>query len=66
MGDNAELWNKLLTAGVSNRRHLRRAARIAALQTVLTERPLRPATPLAAAACRMPTLPTRRSTKPGR
>ena len=63
MADNAELWHKLLTAGVSNRRHLRRAARVAALQTVLTERPLHPARPLAAAACRMPAAQTRRSTK---
>lgn len=63
MADNAELWHKLMTAGVSNRRHLRRAARVAALQTVLTERPLRAGRPLAAAACRIPAVQTRRSTK---
>lgn len=64
MADDAELWQKLLTAGVSNRRHLRRAARVAALQTVLTRRPLRARRPLAAAACRMPGVQTRRSPKP--
>lgn len=64
MADNAELWHKLLTAGVSGRRHLRRAARVAALQTVLTERPFRPGRALVAAACRMPAAQSRRSTKP--
>ena len=64
MANNAELWNKLLSAGVSNRRHLRRAARLAALQTVLTQRPLRRGRPLAAAACSMPSVPNRRSAKP--
>jgi hypothetical protein len=63
MADNTELWRKLLTAGVSNRRHLRRAARVAALQTVLTERPLHPVRPLAAAACRMPAAQARGPTK---
>ena len=63
MADNADLWQKLLTAGVSSRRHLRRAARIAALQTVLTERRFRTGRPLAAAACRMPAVRVRRSSK---
>lgn len=63
MADSAELWHKLLTAGVSNRRHLRRAARVAALQTVLTERPFRPGRPLAAAACKMPAVRVRTSSK---
>jgi hypothetical protein len=64
MANHAELWHKLLTAGVSSRRQLRRAARVAALQTVLTERPLRSARPLAAAACSMPAVRVRRSRKP--
>lgn len=61
MADKADLWRKLLTAGVSNRRPLRRAARVAALQTLLTRSPLRPHRPLAAAACRMPPPRTRKS-----
>jgi hypothetical protein len=61
MADQPDLWNKLLTAGVSNRRHLRRAARVAALQTVLTQRPVRPYRRLAAAACKMRAARTRGS-----
>ena len=64
MADNAGLWHKLLTAGTSNRRHLRRAARMAALQSLLTERPVHAGRPLAAAACRMPAVQVRRSAKP--
>ena len=63
MADRPDLWHKLLTAGVSSRRHLRRAARVAALQTVLTQSPLRAYRPLAAAACKMPPPRTRRSGK---
>jgi hypothetical protein len=59
----ADLWHKLLTAGVSNRRHLRRAARLAALQTVLTQSPLRARRPLAAAACKITAPRTRTSGK---
>ncbi|HSM31527.1 MAG TPA: hypothetical protein VK854_12585 [Woeseiaceae bacterium] len=65
MAGNAGLWNKLLTAGVSNRRHLRLAARVAALQTVLTDAPVRPCRGLAAAACKMPAARTRTSGKRG-
>jgi hypothetical protein len=61
MADRPDLWHRLLTAGVSNRRHLRRAARVAALQTVLTQSPLRACRPLAAAACKLPPPRTRRS-----
>ena len=61
MAGNPDLWNKLLTAGVSSRRHLRRAARVTALQTVLTQSPLRAYRPLAAAACKMPAPRTRSS-----
>lgn len=55
-GDN-ELWNKLLTSVVSSKRDVRVAARVSALQTVLTgtTRERR----LAAAACKLPALPLR-------
>ena len=66
MAGEAGLWDKLLTAGVSNRRHLRLAARVGALQTVLTNAPVRPYRALAAAASRMPTARTRRSGKRSR
>ena len=61
MPDKVELWHKLLTAGVSNRRDLRRAARVAALQIVLTQNPPQSYRSLAAAACKMPLPRTRRS-----
>jgi hypothetical protein len=63
MADKPDLWRKLLTVGVSNRRHLRRAARVAALQTLLTQGPARTYRPLAAAACKMPAPRIRRSGK---
>jgi len=63
MADRPDVWHKLLTAGVSNRRHLRRAARVAALQTLLTQSPLRAYRPLAAAACNLPPPRTRKSGK---
>lgn len=66
MADRAGLWDKLLTAGVSNRRHLRLAARVAALQTVLTNAPAHPERKLAAAACAMPPVRTRKQGKRGR
>lgn len=61
MVDKPDIWNRLLTAGVSNRRDARRAARVSALQTMLTQRPLRQYRPLAAAACRLPPVKTRSS-----
>ncbi len=61
MADKPDIWNRLLTAGVSNRRHARHAARVSALQTLLTRRPLRRYRPLAAAACKMPPVKTRSS-----
>lgn len=66
MAGKVDLWQKLLTAGVSNRRQLRRAARVAALQTVLTQGPEPAYRPLAAAACKMPPARVRRSGKQGR
>ena len=53
MSDQPDFWDRLLTAGVSNRRQVRVAARVATLQTVLIQHPLRPYRPLAAAACKM-------------
>ena len=61
LADQPCLWHKLLTAGVSHRSHLRRAARLAALQTLLTQIPVRACRPLAAAARKMPPTPTRSS-----
>ena len=66
MAGDPDLWQKLLTAGVSNRRPLRRAARMAALQSVLTRGSARQYRPLAAAACKMPPTRIRRSGKQGR
>jgi hypothetical protein len=59
MADKTDLWNRLLTAGVSNRRHVRLAARVAAMQTMLTQGSARPYRTLAAAACKMPPVRTR-------
>jgi hypothetical protein len=61
MADQPDLWDRLLTAGVSNRRHVRLAARVATLQTILIQPPLRPHRPLAAAACKMSPARTRDS-----
>lgn len=61
MADKPDIWNRLLTAGVSNRRDARRAARVSALQTMLTQRPLRQARSLPAAACKLPPVRTRTS-----
>lgn len=47
---DTELWSKLLTSGLSRDEHVRRAAHITALQTVLT-RASAPARALPAAAC---------------
>jgi hypothetical protein len=61
MSDRPEFWDRLLTAGVSNRRQVRVAARVATLQTVLIQRPLRTHQPLSAAACKMSPARTRSS-----
>ena len=55
-----------LSGGVSNRRDVRLAARVAALQTVLTQRRVRTYRPLAAAARRMPPVKTRHSARRGK
>ncbi len=61
MSDRPDFWDRLLTAGVSNRRQVRVAARVATLQTVLIQHPLRTSRPLAAAACKMSPARTRGS-----
>jgi hypothetical protein len=66
MAGKAGFWDKLLTAGVSKRRHLRIAARVAALHTVLTNAPARPYRALAAAACKTPPARIRTSGKRSR
>ena len=65
MADSAELWDRLLTAGVSNRRQLRLAARVAALHTVLTRSPLRADRLLRAAACKTPAARVRKTDRRG-
>lgn len=65
MADNSDLWQRLLTAGVSNRRHVRIAARVSAMQTMLTQCRGRPYRPLAAAACRLPPVKVRNSGRRG-
>ena len=54
MADAGNLWVKLLTAAVSNRRDVRIAARVSALQTVLTASTDARYRSLASAACRLP------------
>jgi hypothetical protein len=54
MTDCPELWHKRLTAGVSTRRDVRIAARVSALQTILTRGPATAYRQLATAACAMP------------
>ena len=65
MADRPDLWDRLLTAGVSNRRQVRLAARVATLQMVLIQCPSRPYRPLAAAACKTSPARTRGSRRPG-
>ena len=65
MADNTDLWQRLLTAGVSNRRHVRMAARVSAMQTMLTQPPAGAYRPLAAAACRLPPVKVQNSGRHG-
>lgn len=55
LADNTNFWNKLLGAGVNPEREVRVAARLCALQTMLTQSPAARYRRLAAAACSMPT-----------
>ncbi len=54
LADNADFWNKLLSAGVNSEREVRVAARLCALQTMLTQSPAARYRSLPAAACNMP------------
>jgi len=54
LADNERLWSKLLGGGVSPRRDVRVAARVSALQVVLTSTPPAAISRLPAAACRLP------------
>ena len=57
-GSDVELWTKLLESGLSREKHVRRAAHISALQSVLTRASMPERRKWAAAACAMrsPTL----------
>jgi len=59
MIENQGLWQKLLNAGVSAKKDVRRAARVSALQTVLTQSSTSSYRHLAAAACTMPAVAVR-------
>ena len=61
-----DLWNKLLTSGVSARRDVRLAARVSALHTILTANAAIPHRPLASAARRLPTASLRLEPQPRR
>ena len=56
-GDNVALWRKLISAGSSDERAVRRAAQMTALQTLLTSARVADYRQLPAAACAMPGLP---------
>ena len=64
MSDRHDLWNKLLTSGLSSKRDVRHAARVSALQTVLTSTAAIPGRPLASAARRLPTTRLRLAPRP--
>jgi len=66
MTSSQELWHKLLTAGVSAKRDVRIAARVSALQTVLTRGPAMAYRQLATAACAMPAASMRVAERPRR
>jgi hypothetical protein len=52
-GSDADLWTKLLESGISREKHVRRAAHISALQSVLTRASMPERKKWAAAACAM-------------
>ena len=51
---DGDFWQKLLGAGTSARKDVRLAARISAMQTVITRGVTSPQRPMAAAACKLP------------
>lgn len=57
--DNKSVWTRLLGAGVSSEVAIRRAARLSALQTMLTDARSSQSQDRRAAACRMPSPPAR-------
>ena len=57
--DREDIWSKLLGAGVSSERDVRRAAQLTVLQTMLTRDAVPGHERLSAAACRMPAPRTR-------
>lgn len=56
---DSDFWRKLLDAGTSSRKDVRLAARISAMQTVITRSAQSSRRPLAAAACRLPAVSMR-------
>ena len=66
LADNGDFWSKLLSAGVSPEREVRVAARLCALQTMLTQSPAAIYRRLPAAACNMPMPALRVAEKPER
>lgn len=66
LADNSDFWRKLLNAGVSPERDVRVAARLCALQTMLTQSPAAIYRRLPAAACNMPMPAMRVAEKPKR
>ena len=54
MSEDPELWTKLLTSGVSSKRDVRLAARVSALQSVMTGAAHSSYRQLASAACKLP------------
>jgi hypothetical protein len=62
LADDGDFWRKLLNAGTSVRKDIRLAARLSALQTVITRSAARTTRgPLAVAACEMPPVSMRLS-----
>ena len=66
MFHSPDLWQKLLNAGVSARKDVRMAARVSALQIVLTRGSRGAYRHLAAAACNMPAVAIRRGNRDSR
>ena len=58
LAHHGPFWDKLLVGGTDNERHVRRAARLSAMHTVLTGSVQRRHRPLRSAACTMPQTPT--------
>lgn len=59
LAHDGDFWRKLLGPGISSRKDVRLAARISAMQMVLTGSAMKTRRPLAAAACSLPTVSMR-------